>query len=333
MNTFASSLTMAFLLMLSNFSFATPDKDICHQQLQGRKINLMVPLAPGGTFDLTARSLVDPLANRTGSRVSVTNNPSLGGLLALRGTLDKNQHEVRLAFFSSKALLEIADKNRINWSSQITPLVTYMSEETLWLAKKGHQKKIQDYSQFTISGSIADELEAKTVAHLFNKPYKIVTGYTGSAEYAAAVLRGEVLFFGPSRMTAARMMQSGDFEVALALSDKPLKDFSQAPYLLGTGGILEGMSLPAKELDQKKQVADHLIRIARSDRMVFISKHHPQKVQQCLEEFVSQSFKDPLFIQKISKMSLHLMDERSNSSRLRLKETDQSLHFLRQLLR
>lgn len=329
----SSSLIATFLLTLSNFSFAKADDNICHQQLQGKKINLMVPLAPGGTFDLTARSLVEPLANRTGSRVSVTNNPSLGGLLALRGTLDRNQQEIRLAFFSSKGLLEIAEKNKINWSSQIMPVITYMSEETLWLAKKGQQKKIHDYSQFTISGSIADELEAKTVAYLFGKPYKMVTGYTGSAEYAAAVLRGEVHFFGPTRMTAARMMQSGDFEVTLALSDKPLKDFPRAPHLFGLGGVLEGMSLPAKELEQKKQVAGHLMRIARSDRMVFISKHHPPVVLQCIEEFVSQSFKDPLFLQKMSKMSLHLMDEGSNSSWSRLKGTDQSLQFLRQLMR
>jgi hypothetical protein len=99
------------------------------------------------------------------------------------------------------------------------------------------------------------------------------------------------------------------------------------------GGALEGMSLSPKEFEQKSQVAHHLIRIARSDRMVFMSKHHPLKVQQCVEEFVAQSFKDPIFSQKMSKMSLELLDERSTSSLLLLKKTDQSLQFLRQLLR
>ena len=333
MNIVVATLIFSFLVTLSDLSFARSDNDTCQQLLQGKKINLLVPLAPGGTFDLTARSLVEPLSNRTGARVSVTNNPSLGGLLALRATLDKNQNELRLAFFSSKGLLEIAEKNKIDWSSQVTPMMTYLSEETLWLTKKGQQKKIHDYSQLTISGSIADELEAKAVAYIFNKPHKIVTGYTGSSEYAGAVLRGEVHFFGPSRMTAARMMKSGDFEVALALSDKPLKDFPQAPHLSGVGGVLDGMSLSPKELQQKNQVAHHLIRIARSDRMVFMSKHHPLKVRQCVEEFVAQSFKDPLFSQKMSKISLQLLDERSTNSLLRLKETDQSLQFLRQLLR
>ena len=332
MKIFMPAVAAVSLLTLSNLSFARINNNDCHQVLQGKKINLMVPLAPGGMFDLTARALVEPIANRTDARVSVTNNPSLGGLLVLRGALDKNQHEIRLALFSSKGLLEIAEKNKIDWSSQVTPLMTYMSDETLWLAKKSNQRIISDYSQFTISGSIADELEAKTLAYLFAKPFKMVTGYTGSAEYAAAVLRGEVIFFGPSRMAAVRIMKSGDFEITLALSDKPLKDFPGAPYLSGVGGVLESMQLSKKEYEKKNRVANHLNRIARSDRMIFISKHHPIQLQQCVEEVVSQSFKDPLFLQKMSKLPLQLLDEKSSASLVRLKETDQSLRYLRQLL-
>lgn len=326
-------IIITLIVMLSSLPAYSREQDaFCSGLLQGKRINLMVPLAPGGTFDLTARALMEPIANRTNVKVGVINNPALGGLLALRGTLEKNSQEIRLAFFSANGLLEVAEKSKLDWVNQLTPLTTYLSEETLWLSKKNGKESIFDYAKFTVSGSIINQLEVKAMAYLFSKQYKLVSGYSGSSEYAAAVLRGEVDFFGPTRMTAKRFMQSGEFQAVIALSDRPALDFPETPYLFGSGSIFSALPGSKMELEKKAAIAKHLIQISRSDRMILIASHHSIELQQCLEKLILESLQDPNFINKVRKLSLKLINEDSRAAKIRLMQTDQSLRFMKKNL-
>lgn len=317
-------LLTTILVLSCSVTFAKNTE--CQEELKNKKITLQVPFKAGGSFDLTARAIAEPLKEITKAKVSIQNNPSLSGLYSINAIKGSNSKDIHLGVFSARNLIELSHSKKINWQYEFTSLTTYLSEETFWLTRKKNGADISKVQEIIIAGSKNDDLEAKAIAKLIGKSYRLISGYTGSSDYANATLRNEVDFFGPSKFTANRFIKSGDYVPALIISNSPDSQHTQTPYLGDPKGLIKKSDYSPKT---SSKIAKEIINISRSDRIIFTSRHLPRVTLECLAESIRSSIQSQSFTNKVEKLQLDIFLENSDKSNIRLLEIEKSLIFIR----
>ena len=172
-----------------------------------KTIRLIVPFAAGGSTDLMARVLVQPLSKRLGdAEIIVENRPGGSGAIATMEMLRSapDGHTLMLASPSNAVMPPIlSDVGYTNESlvpvSQLTELPTdlYVKADseikTLEDLVKAAEK---DYGKMTYSTSGAQSIHdvvARLFQHVINKPNLLThIPYDGGAEGLTAVLGGHV---------------------------------------------------------------------------------------------------------------------------------------------
>lgn len=298
---------------------------ICTNLFKKSKITLQVPFNAGGSFDLTARALADPLKDVTGTKVIIQNNPSLAGLVSLNSVIKSTPKDIHLGFFSGRNMIELANSNKIQWRTSLKPLTTFLSDETVWLTRKKDPADINLVREIIVAGSKNDDLEAKAIAKFLGKPYKLISGYSGSSDYANATLRKEVDFFGPAKTTAERLIKTGDYIPALFISSVPDLNFSNVPHIGGISGFT------GKNASDKKKFASistEIVRISKSDRMIISSTNLPPNTIDCLENSIIKAIDSEIFRNKVAKFNLNVLQESSINATQRLIQIDTSLRLV-----
>lgn len=69
-------------LLLAAIAAAVPARPFAQGRFPERAITLIVPFAPGGIADLTARAVAEQMARTLGQPVVVDNRPSAGSIVA-----------------------------------------------------------------------------------------------------------------------------------------------------------------------------------------------------------------------------------------------------------
>jgi len=79
-----SRLWLALIIAVFGAIFALPGEALTETAYPNRPVRIVVPFAPGGVADTTARIVADKLSERLGQRFYVENQPGPGGIAAAR---------------------------------------------------------------------------------------------------------------------------------------------------------------------------------------------------------------------------------------------------------
>lgn len=305
---------------------ASANNDNCKNILDSSKITFQVPFNPGGSYDLTARALAESFKEITGKKVLIQNNSSLNGLPSLNSVIKSTPQDIHLGFFSGRNLIELSNENKIAWRKLVTPITTYLSEETIWVTRKVGGANVLEIPEIIIAGSKNDELEAKAIAKFLGKKARLISGYSGSSEYANATLRKEVDFFGPARVTAERFIKTGEYSPALIISYKSDSYYANIPNLNQAKATLKLQNISSKKY---ANIAKDITKISQSDRMIFSSNNLPVRKFDCLSDVIKQSLNSKNFLEKSSKLNLKIFYETPKEANSRLDQIDESLRTVR----
>ena len=213
---FASILLLA--VSISPTFAAFPEKDI----------KVIIGVSPGGGFDTYMRALIPILERYLGNDVNVLpiNSAGSGGRRGALETFKAKPDGYTIGMFNMPGVLipQLTEND-----------VGYDLEKITWLATLGNDpyafivNKDSDLISFDqvlaqkspiLFGATGPSSTSYVATVIMNEtlgiPYEVVTGYTGSSEYAMGVMRGDVVAALLSMATARAYIKSGDVR-ALAM--------------------------------------------------------------------------------------------------------------------
>lgn len=264
---------------------AAPVPPECRAALADRRVALVVPYAAGGGYDQYARALAPVLQRTSGARVSVSNIPAGAGAVGVRTVADGDAANLRLGLFEGSLALPQSRAGETVVSRFVT-LGSVASEVPVWTAHpdfvlSAPRDKPLVASVKEVTASIA---ELGLAAHALGIPLRFATGYKGSGDHMAAVLRREVDLMAISVTTVLKAARGGDLKPVLVVSDRPLDEMPGVPWLAGAGGLVDRTTAnrPAAERAEAMRVARQAAEMARAVRAVFVSSKLPADAQRCL---------------------------------------------------
>ena len=197
-----SAVVQRFCLLLAAALFPLA---ALSQAFPTKPIRIMVPFAPGGSTDLTARLLAPKLQERLGQPVIVDNRPGAGGSIAAEvaakappdghvlfvsapGALTINMHLTKVAY---DPLVDLAPVTRLVRSPLVLAVYAaspFKSVKDLvaYAKTKPGALTFSSIGPFNLSFLAAELLKSKTGIDMVAVPYK------GSAPASAAIASGEV---------------------------------------------------------------------------------------------------------------------------------------------
>lgn len=297
-----------FALILSAACAAADPSAACRELLSGQRMTLAVPNSPGGGYDTYARSLAPAIETHGGLTVRVTNMPGGGGLAA-RGfvmnaapdelaVLIENAADLAIAPVGNLGRGAQADKDILLDAYEIVGILH--SEPATWLARAGLDVADPDLGPLVAAeGSLTEALLPILIAGaVLGIEMDVVTGYDGTGEMAAAILRGEADISSMSATTAARRAQDEELEVVLALSEGPFTGAPDLPYLAGPGSLVWDLTaeLPEGEAAERRRLASAVARLRTVPRGLFVSTNMTEDRRACVAEVMDAALADPDFV-------------------------------------
>lgn len=264
----------------------------CQPLFKHRKLTIVVPHAAGGGYDSYARAIAPVLERTSGARVVVSNIPN--PVTATRTVGDSGENELRLGLFEVSSLVQSAVSYENFQLDKYVPLGTISVETQSWagrpdfnLAAFNAQRPIVA----SVSEPAATIVEVGMVAHVMGIPFRFVSGYSGSSDRFAAVLRKESDITSNSMTSTLKASRGGDLKQVLMLSEGPKKGYEDVPYLAGNGGIVDLATRGQDEAKRKHtlQLASKIVELSNSMRSLFVSSKTKPITRQCLGAYVENA--------------------------------------------
>jgi tripartite-type tricarboxylate transporter receptor subunit TctC len=170
-----------------------------------RPITLVVPFAPGGIADITARAVAEPLGQRLGQTVVVDNKPSAGSIVAGQAVLTAKADGHTLLLMSNAQAVSVGLFRKLPFDPQkaFAPIATLAFFDLgIFAAANGRFRTLADAVAFAKANP--GKLNVGTIAvgstqHLAAKLFETVAGidalvvpYKGSPQVLTALRGGEL---------------------------------------------------------------------------------------------------------------------------------------------
>lgn len=210
---------------------------------RGHQITILVGFSAGGGFDLYARVLAMHMGKYLpgNPRIVVQNMPGAGSLTAALNILDIapkdgsyigifDSHVPLYPILSNKKF----DGSRFNWVGSVT------NEYNLCIASaKSDVKSWSDMLTKTfVAGGDGSGLDVypNLLKHLFGAKVKLVTGYPGSTDVKAAILRGELdgecgISYSTMKREFARELDNKEINILLQVSLQKNPDLPDVAFV------------------------------------------------------------------------------------------------------
>ena len=194
-------------------------------EFPAKDIRIIIPFSPGGGFDSYIRALTPILEKHLGSDVTILpiNTPGAGGRRGALETFRAKPDGYTIGVFNMPGVLipQLQDDSVGYDLGKITWLATLGNDPYAYVVNgKGSFQsfdQIMAQKQPVLYGatgpSSTSYISTKILNETLGIPYKIVTGYTGSGEYAMGVMRGDVTAALVSMSTARPYIKSGDIRM------------------------------------------------------------------------------------------------------------------------
>jgi tripartite-type tricarboxylate transporter receptor subunit TctC len=250
------------------------------QTLGVQPVKLIVPLAPGGIADITARPLADPLGKELGLPVIVENRTGAGGAVGMAyAAKQKADGNTLLMALSSILIIPEADKVSGRKPSytvdQFTPIALVSADPTVLLVRADSPwKTIEDLLEdarrkpnsltFSSSGLYGTTHVAQAMLWQAAKVSTLHVPYTGGGPSMVALLSGEVDITAQAPGTAASHVRSGKARILGTWGAQRLKNYPDVPTFKERGldvefyiwsGLFAPAGIPAPKLSQLRAAA------------------------------------------------------------------------------
>lgn len=196
-------LRLAVIVMLNFAGLATAQAQSVEQFFHGRTISLIIPNAPGGSFDLYGRLVATHLGHFIPGNPSIVpeNMPGAAGMIAanwLYGKAPKDGTALGITV-PNIALAQVLgmdaiiyDVHKFNWVGRIVSPTA-----TLFISDTAATKTISDLKRTeTVIASTGPLSQAEITSAMMNgvvgTKFKIIRGYSGTTDAMLALDRGEV---------------------------------------------------------------------------------------------------------------------------------------------
>lgn len=261
-----------------------------------RTITLIVGYGAGGGYDAFARLIAPELERETGAKVVVQNKPGAGGLAVLNDVAKADVDLVTLTVANVSAAVngqllgsEAArfDVNDFVWLGGIS------SDKRVLLVAEG--ASLADWRSTPqkpalvrwAAGGKTDNLalSAALLSEAFGFDSKIITGYKGTSEAIAALLRGEADGAVVSIESAMKFVGDTGLTMAAVLSDTRSDLAPDLPTIFE-------LDIPAKG----KKWLDYQVNLSTLGRALMIAPGTPQDNVMVLRGSLQRILTNPAFI-------------------------------------
>lgn len=290
------ALLFAVLLALSmagSKSFAADDVKAAYVD---RTIRLIVGYGTGGGYDAFARLIAPELARQTGANVVVQNKPGAGGLAVLNDLARTDSDIATLTITNVSAA--------VNAQLLESEAARFNVNDFVWLGGISSDKRVLLMAEGTsladwrstpqnpalirwAAGGKTDNLalSAALLSEAFGFKSKIITGYKGSSEAIAALLRGEADGTVVSIESAMNFVGETGLSIAAVLSDARSELAPDLPTLY--------------EMDidpARRKWIDYQVNLSTLGRALVIASDTPQANVNFLRDALQRILTDPDFI-------------------------------------
>ena len=290
--------------------------------LAGRTLTWIVPLSPGGGFDLEARTVAPHLSRTLGADVVVVNMPGAGGQIGAKAIRDARPDGTTFGVVQgvgliATTLVEEPDAPRFE---EFTILGRSATQRHVWMvAGDSPLEGVGDLLERGAAGELvfgATDLAGSSFlgavlpgSQLGIEP-DLVVGYRGSAELRLAVLRGEVDAMSGTYDSSYGLLESGEFRAVLQVSSASISDdavLAGVPTLGGPDGLAVQHALASGGDPAAAEAAASLAaEMVGLGRYLVAPLHLPEDVEQCLTDAVAMTLADPATLADIAAARLRL---------------------------
>jgi len=269
---------------------------------EGKTIELVVPYAAGGGYDLATRSLasyiqkyvknVTPVViNKPGAEAllgpaAVWNSKPDGLTVCLANAYGNAYASLTKDYAQPFTIFDFLPLGRITWGTEVAVVAKDSPIKTVEDLKKLDRKV-----KFAGLG-IGDESGISTIlmCSLLDIPFVFVLGYKGSGEAISSLVRGDTDVYLVDEDTAYRYWQAGSVRPILVVYKEKLKLFPDVPAL--------GELIP-KEAHRILTLKDNIDRLGR---LLIAHPKTPREVYDAWQDLLKDIFVDVDFIEEQEKI-------------------------------
>jgi tripartite-type tricarboxylate transporter receptor subunit TctC len=217
-------------------------------------VRMLVPVAPGGPLDLTARLLAEHFSATWKQPVIVENRPGSATLLATRAVAqaDPNGYTLLLASSSLSSYSAFFKDPRVDMRKDLA-FVSLVARVPMFLAVSATEKLGSVSDLVALAKARPGHLNYATygnanrvMTELFNRALQIqVThiGYPGAAPAAQALMRGDVAYMLDSMSTLQPLIAGGKVKVLAVTEPSRVSAFPSTPTLKEAGYAMPDFSV------------------------------------------------------------------------------------------
>jgi tripartite-type tricarboxylate transporter receptor subunit TctC len=274
---------------------------------KGKTLKFIVPVAPGGTYDLWVRALAPHLEKHTGAKLLVENTPGAGGLVGSAQLYSLTKPDGLTISVQLMTGLVLADMLEIEAAKFDLDKFTYIGRiDVIWrilfASKASGFQSIGDMQKAakTIRFGCTDKTSASGVdisimSEVFGLKSKIIPGFKGSKEYMLAVIAGRELDAVSASLAGYEdYVQKGDLTMVAVQGLKRFPAYPRVPTVSET---------PISNPEGKK-LLELLNILNESGRMVLGPPGLPVDRRLFLDKALAESLKEPALIEWAKKNDL-----------------------------
>jgi tripartite-type tricarboxylate transporter receptor subunit TctC len=300
-----TAVALAVILATPSMLRADPVADF----YRGKSVRLIVGYGPGGSYDLYGRIAAEFLGRHIPGNPTIipVNMPGAGGFKAIE-YLYKVAPQDGTHFGSVAQQLAMTllvdekwgiDPTRFNYLGRLTSMI----DVAIALPKSGitsfEDARKREIAVGAGQASSTSALYARALNAYAGSRFKIITGYSGTAEIQLAVERGEVEVNGGESLPTI-LVQNPDWlqGKAVLLYQNGLKRFSQLPQVPTMTELATS--------DEGRQVMGVLAGTAEIGRAILTTPGVPQERLAALRAAFQRMHADPEFIAATTKRNVML---------------------------